>query len=113
VFLLGSLVGLNGLRPPAFAHHEAASYADKMLLKESHGDEIRMANPHTILMSTRERRQKETESIGAASGGQSRRRLGLFSAGNKPQNSFQPGGTQSLFTYIQPKSRANTVGRFE
>ena len=99
------LVGGLTVCGPAFAHHGAASYADKIVvLKEATVTKFVWANPHTILMFDVKDDKGNVSHWAGEAGSPSA--VGLL---GWTKNSFQPG--DAITVYIYPAKSGNTVGR--
>jgi len=90
---------------PAFAHHGAAAYGDKVtVLKEATVTKLIWANPHTILLfDVKDDKGNVSHWAGEAGSPSAVTLLGWT------KNSVQPGDV--LTVYIFPAKSGNTVGR--
>ena len=90
---------------PAFAHHGAAAYQNKMVvLKDATVTKFVWANPHTILMFDVKDDKGETAHWAAEAGSPSA--VGLL---GWTKNSVKPGDVLTI--YLWPAKSGNPVGR--
>jgi hypothetical protein len=99
------LVGVMSICGPLFAHHGAASYADKpVVLKDVAVTKFVWANPHSILLfDVKDDKGNITHWAGEAGSPSAVSLLGWN------RNSFQPGDV--ITVYIFPAKSGNPVGR--
>jgi Family of unknown function (DUF6152) len=102
---LGLLVGVLLACVPAFAHHGAAAYADKIVvLKDSTVTKFVWANPHNIvLFDAKDDKGNVTHWAGEMGSPSAVTLLGWN------RNSLQPGDV--ITVYIYPAKSGNPVGR--
>lgn len=99
------LAGLSVACGPAFAHHGAAAYGDKVtVLKEATVTKFIWANPHTILLFDVKDDKGNVSHWAGEAGSPSA--IGIL---GWTKNSVQPGDV--LTVYIFPAKSGNTVGR--
>ena len=99
------LVGILAVCGPAFAHHGATAYANKIVvLQEVTVTKFVWANPHTILMfDVKDEKGNVSHWAGEAGSPSAVGQLGWT------RNSFQPGDVVTV--YIYPAKSGNPVGR--
>ena len=99
------LVGLLLVCGPMFAHHGAASYAEKVVvLKEATVTKFVWSNPHTILLfDVKDDKGNVSHWAGEAGSPSAVSLLGWT------KNSVQPGDV--ITVYIYPAKSGSTVGR--
>ena len=99
------LVGVMAICVPAFAHHGAAAYQDKVLvLKDATITKFVWANPHTILMFDVKEEQGNVSHWAGEAGSPSA--IGLL---GWTKNSVKAGDVVTV--YIYPAKSGNPVGR--